>query len=68
MARWALSCKNCYKVLPDDETGATSGERFLLKKPGLPPGGLVVQCPNCKTAGIYYERDLWLESDIEWEN
>jgi len=68
MARWALSCRNCFKVLPDDETGVTSTERFLLTRPKLPPGGLVVECPNCKTACLYHENDLWLESDMEWEN
>jgi hypothetical protein len=68
MARWALSCKNCFRVLPDDETGATSAERFLLEKPTLPPAGIVLECPDCKTVCIYYENDLWLEADGEWEN
>jgi hypothetical protein len=68
MARWALSCKNCFKVLPEDETGVAPAERFLLKKPKLPPGGLVLECPDCKTACVYHETDLWLEADVEGEN
>jgi hypothetical protein len=68
MARWVLSCKNCFKVLPDDDSSVTSAERFLLKRPSLPPAGLVLECPDCKMASIYHENDLWLEGDGEWEN
>jgi hypothetical protein len=68
MARWVLSCKNCFKVLPGDETGVTSAEGYLLKKPKLPRGGLVLECSDCKTTCMYYEDDLWLEADIDWEN
>ena len=59
MAFWQLECANCKKEFDHSPVKVTSVEDiFLPRKPEFPPGGSELECPHCKTMGVYNRHQL----------
>ena len=58
MAKWALKCKNCEQLFTQSEIGNTLADYFIPKKPKLPPEGLEIECPHCKSKAAYRPNEL----------
>ena len=59
MTSWMLSCAKCRVLFVHTRIA----DKFLLdyllpEKPEFPPGGTVLECPNCGHSAIYQRTDL----------
>jgi hypothetical protein len=64
-SRWVVDCRNCLASVTHSEVGK---ERKLIDylfpaAPEIPLGGQEMECPSCKTKGLYTRRDLRYLSD-----
>jgi phage FluMu protein Com len=65
MSHWVLNCPECKQEFTYTEIAEGSGIGGLEErltggpyKPDFPPGGLKMECPNCKTTSTFQRYQL----------
>jgi hypothetical protein len=64
MAAWVLDCPVCKKTFVHSQVRTAPDQRMMdhfypvSVKPEFPPGGISLECPNCRSSSLFKQRQL----------